>query len=791
MKVSYKWLREYYPFTYTAEELKEILTQTGLEVESVEKKSGPDRNGLVIGKVLDVKPHPRIEDLHLVLVEIGKERPLQIVCGATNLRKDTWVVVALPNTKLYPPQKDMIMVLPQKIGRELSEGMICAEDEIGMGNNHDGILILEGDFVPGTPLSEIYPPTDDYIFEISLTPNRIDAASHIGICRDIAAVEYTSAQTIQWPMPSIRISSEPPVISIEVRDPEKCPRYYGIEIINCIVNESPEWLKNKLISVGLRPINNIVDVGNFVMYECGHPLHIFDADTIAGNKIIVHSDCHNEDFLALDGKKVKLSKGDLVIADTEKPLCLAGIIGGQNSAIRDETCNIFIESAYFTPAAIRRTAKKYDWHTDAAFRFERGADPDMLEYALARAASLIIELTGGLVAGDIKRYDSFTEPRKRITLSFDYLNRIVGEKIPPGIVEKILRKLDFTLLKVNDKYIVTEAPYYRVDVTRPIDVVEEILRIYGYNRIRMDFSLHFHMPSRTSHQRESKIKQWKQIMVGYGFYEVMNNSLIPSKFATPHSIKLTNPLSQELDTLRETLLHRLLQNVTYNHNRQCHPIKLFEHGRIYRKYNGKIEETEALAFITSGNIFAENWYMPAKSNDFYFHQSVMNVLTELYGLTETQWINKEPEAVLEWRGNCLARSFAPSPDLLQAYDLPLQDVWFTEIYLSHWPEEIKWQHDVNDIPRFPSVRRDLSFVVDATIPFEVIEKNIMQQAGPWCTRITCFDVYKGKNIPAGKISYAFGLTFQRKDKTLTDEEVESIINAIRASLVRDLKAEMR
>ncbi|MBR4136259.1 MAG: phenylalanine--tRNA ligase subunit beta [Bacteroidales bacterium] len=821
MKISYKWLKDLLTFDLSAEETAVYLTNCGLEVEGMETfetvKGG--LRGLVIGEVLTCEAHPNSDHLHVTTVNVGQEEPLHIVCGAANVAAGQKVVVATIGTVLYSGDESFT-IKKSKLRGELSEGMICAEDEIGLGTSHDGIMVLDPDAVPGTPASEYFHVGTDTVFEIGLTPNRCDAISHVGVARDLyAALVQNGLECSPLVLPSAHdikpISNVKFHIDVTVENAKACPRYSSVYLDNVTVADSPEWLQTKLKSVGVRPINNVVDVTQYIMLELGQPMHAFDADKIKGNKVIVKNLPQGTPFVTLDGNEVKLDAEDLMICNEEEGMCIAGVYGGLQSGITRETTRVFLESAYFNPVSIRKTAKRHGLKTDASFRYERGCDPDITIYALKRAANLIQSLTGANMLADINDiYPVKIEPAC-ITLYYDEVNKIAGKAIPKDQVTKILQLLNIEINSFTEDYCIVTVPLNKVDVTRPIDLIEEVLRIYGYNNIEIPDTIQFKL---TSCQGQNLAYQLQMTVSRYladnGFYEVVNNSLTRGDYAeqfdfipSDETVKLLNPLSTELNVLRQTLLFSGLENVARNVNNKSANLRFFEFGKIYslnpatergEDVTIRYQEHEELALFVTGKTGEDSWNHKAEDLDvFYLKNMIFNILTRINFPIERMMgkVDEQPRMFTDHYSYYVGEEWIAtfgllSPAVLKAVSLK-KPVCYAEL---NWPaimSLVKGAVEYNKIATYPSVKRDLALVVDKSVSYETLEQIGYKYGSKLMKQISLFDVYEGDKIEQGKKSYALNFVLQHPDKTLTDEEINKVMNKLIAAYEREAGATLR
>lgn len=819
MKISYHWLKRYINLSHTAEEISKILTSIGLEVGGVEHiqsiKGGLE--GVVTGEVLQCAPHENADHLHVTVVDVGLESPLQIVCGAPNVATGQKVMVATIGTKLWMGD-DCITIKKSKIRGVESHGMICAEDELGIGSSHDGIIVLPKETEVGIAAKEYYGISDDYIFEIDITPNRIDAASHYGIARDLAAYFALHQADIQLTKPTVdafEINNTHYTIPVTVENTEACPRYAGVVISDVSVRPSPQWLQDRLQSIGVRSINNIVDVTNFVLHELGQPLHAFDAHKINGSRVVVKNVANGTSFVSLDGIERRLDATDLMICDATQPLCIGGVFGGINSGVTEDTTHIFLECAYFNPVSIRKTARRHGLNTDASFRFERGCDPNHIEYVLKRCALLIQEVAGGSISSAIQ--DVYPQPIYPyvVHVSLQKINTLIGQNIEKETIERILTALEIDILAFEDNVYELSVPTYRVDVQRDVDVIEEILRIYGYNRIEMSNSINSHL----SYSKKPDSHHYQQLiseqLTGQGFNEILNNSLTKcsyydalQSFPASHCVKILNPLSADLNCMRQTLIFGGLENIAYNVNRKNADLKLYEFGNNYHfnatnRCSGDplapYNESFHLGIWLTGQKQAQSWSIPSlPTTVFELKAYVINIMKRL-GVNLTK-VNITPGSSdlfhesIEFStnsGKLLAVLGSVHPRLLKQCDVN-QPVYFAELQWNHLMKSIQNnQVQSSDIPKFPEVRRDLALLLDQVVPFAALEKIAFQTEKKLLKKVTLFDVYEGKNIEAGKKSYALSFILQDETKTLTDDQIETIMRKIQKNFEDQLGAKLR
>lgn len=810
MTISYNWLKDYIDIPETPDELGQLLTSTGLEVEHVnafETVRG-GLKGLVIGEVLTCTKHPNADKLSLTTVDVGAEKPLSIVCGAANVAAGQKVVVATVGTTVHPTKGEPFLIKSAKIRGEQSEGMICAEDEIGLGESHAGILVLNTATKNGTPASEYFKIESDYTLEIGLTPNRVDAASHIGVARDIKA---SKGRTLNKPsVDQFKKDDSALTIQVTVENTSACPRYSGVTLTNVTVGESPAWLKNRLIAIGLTPINNIVDITNYVLHETGQPLHAFDADQIAGKKVVVKTLPAGTKFTTLDNKERELTANDLMICSggdgvsaNEAGMCIAGVFGGAKSGITEQTKNVFLESAYFSADYIRKTSMHHGLKTDASFRFERGTDPNGTIYPLKRAALLMQQLAGAKISSDITDIYPAKVENKTILVRDKNINRLIGKVIPREKVFAILEALDIQIIDKKDDSYTVSVPPYRVDVTQEADISEEILRIYGLNNIELsefagsDFIAEF--PEKDINKFRNTISE---MLVANGFYEIWTNSLTNAAYQQKHNLRfagepveILNKLSEEQGILRQTMLFTGLEVCAHNINRRQKDLKLFEFGKIYFKANGKYIEEERLALYVTGNIETENWQNKTRATTYYdLAQHVTQVIQKSGIGNVKQEVVKDQlfEYALQLSaGNKIIGTVGKvKPALLKDLGIK-QEIFYAELLTTLLFNSANPMLVAQEIPKFPEVRRDLSLVLDKGVSFDEIRKMVLNTEKRLIRDIIAFDVYEGDNLPAGKKAYALGFTLLDEAKTLTDEEIDKTMTRLMNAFEQTLGAVIR
>jgi len=820
MNISYNWLKDYLNFDLTPQETAAALTSIGLETGGVEEiqaiKGGLE--GLVIGEVLTCVDHPNSDHLHVTTVDLGDGEPKQIVCGAPNVSSGQKVVVATVGTTLYSGDESFT-IKKSKIRGEESFGMICAEDEIGLGTSHDGIIVLPADAQIGTLAKDYYNIKSDYVLEVDLTPNRIDAASHYGVARDLAAYLKQNGKEGKLSKPSVRdikSTDDKGGVFVKVENTEACPRYSGLTIKGVKVTESPEWLKNRLTTLGLRPINNIVDVTNYVMYELGHPLHAFDQAYITGNEVIVKTLPEGTKFITLDETERTLSDKDLMICNTQEGMCIGGVFGGLKSGVTETTTDVFLECAYFNPKWIRKTARRHGLNTDSSFRFERGADPNDTLYVLKRTASLILELAGGEVVGEIQ--DVYPNPieKKIVELTYEKVNSVIGKVIEPSTVDSILESLEILPAGDAEDRLILAVPTYRVDVYRDVDVIEDILRIYGYNNVEIGDDLKSNLSYQTLTDKSNDLQNLiSEQLTGSGFNEIMNNSLTKEAYYTDnesfpvsHSVYLLNPLSIDLNVMRQTLLYGGLESIAYNRNRKNADIKFYELGNCYFYDASKKTEGDNLREYTeelhlglwlSGNSVSTSWAAPDEKTSVYQLKAyVENILLRI-GIapgkyTYTQFSNDiyTTGANIETKaGRKLGTFGIVNKKLLKVHDIST-DVYFAELHWDALMKEIR-KHTItySELSKYPSVKRDLALLLDKNVLFEDVEKSAYKAERKLLKHVSLFDVYEGNKLPEGKKSYAVNFVLQDDEKTLNDKQIDAIMKKIQAQLETDLGAQLR
>ena len=820
MNISYNWLREYLDFDLTPVEVADALTSIGLETGGVEEvqtiKGGLE--GLVIGEVLTCEDHPNSDHLHITTVNVGGEAPLQIVCGAPNVAAGQKVVVAVNGTKLYDGDT-CVTIKRSKIRGVESNGMICAEDEIGIGTDHSGIIVLPPDAVVGTLAKDYYNVKSDYVLEVDITPNRVDATSHYGVARDLYAYLKRHGKDVTLRLPSVeafRIDDDTPAIGVVVENTEACLRYSAVTIKGVTVKESPEWLQNRLRVIGLRPINNVVDVTNFILHELGQPLHSFDAGKVKGGKVIVKTVSTGTKFVTLDGVERVLTDRDLMICNTEEPMCIGGVFGGLDSGVTEQTTDVFLESACFHPTWIRKTARRFGLNTDASFRFERGLDPNNTIYVLKRAALLIQELAGGKITGAIEDvYPKVYEPYT-VAVTYEKINSLIGKVIPAETVKSIVESLEMKIVSETAEGLTLRVPVYRIDVRRDVDVIEDILRIYGYNNVEFSdhvkSSLSYETPTDHSWKLQNLVSEQ---LCGCGFNEILNNSLTRSAYYTGlstypegHCVMLMNPLSADLNAMRQTLLFGGLESIEHNAKRKLSNIRFYEFGNCYdynadHKKEGEIlaefGEDYRLGIWLAGNRVENNWAHPnEKASVYELKAYVENILLRLgvdmkrvvYGRLSND-IYAEGLSITTGSGRQLGTLGIVNKKLRELVDVDME-VYFAELSWTQLMKEVKKAKvSFTEISKFPAVKRDLALLLDKGVSFVEVEKIAKDSERKLLREVVLFDVYEGKNLPAGKKSYAVSFFLQDEGKTLTDKQIDAIMKKIQTNLEQKLGAQLR
>lgn len=808
MKVSYNWIKQFININWPAEETGALLTDLGLEVEGIESfESVPGGlQGIVVGHVLECSQHPNADRLKITKVDIGSAEPVQIVCGAPNVAKGQKVPVATIGTTLYDMEGAPWQIKKGKIRGEESHGMICAEDELGLGESHDGIMILDSKLTPGTPAASIFDIENDNVFEIGLTPNRADAMSHWGVARDLRAGLLQKGISIELITPSTssyHIDNRSLKIDVEVVNKELAPRYCGVTISGLKVADSPSWLQNRLKAIGLTPINNIVDITNYILHDLGQPLHAFDADKIAGKQVVVKTMPNGTKFKTLDGVERELHEEDLMICDAEKPMCIAGVFGGMDSGVTEKTTTIFLESAYFNPVSVRKTAKRHGLNTDASFRFERGIDPNITEYALKVAAIMMEEIAGGQITSDLVDFYPNKISDHQVVLNYDHTAQVIGEEIPREEIKAILMSLDIKINNVTESGIGMTIPAYRNDVTREADVIEEILRVYGYNNIKTTTKLNASIAT-TQIVEDYKIQnKVSNALTALGFHEMMNNSLtsgayneLSNNLNAEYNVQMLNPLSQDLAVLRQSMLFGGLESLAFNRNRRATSLQLFEFGKTYHNYTNGREEKKHLSLILSGKKHDDSWTLPKEQMSFFYLKGIVTSILDRLGVSshsEKAIGNDLFSEGLSFVKNkrTLVEFGVVSKKIAKHFDVDTE-VFYADFNWDAVLEEIPTTNfQVQSIPKFPKVKRDFALLLDESVPFEALQKAALQTEKELLKEVSLFDVYTGKNLPKGKKSYALSFTLQDERKTLTDKQIEKIMNKLQRRFEKDFGATLR
>ncbi len=808
MKISYNWLKQFIKLDWDAEKTGDLLTDLGLEIEGIEDfvsiKGG--LKGVVVGHVIECEQHPNADRLKVAKVDIGTHGIVQIVCGAPNIAINQKVPVATIGTTLYDENGSPWKIKKGKIRGEESHGMICAEDELGLGKNHEGIMVLNNDLIPGTLCSTIFNIENDQVFEIGLTPNRADAMSHWGVARDLKAGLLRNNVSLELITPSnssFRVENRTHKIDVQVDKNHLAPRYCGVTISGIKVIESPQWLQNRLKAIGLTPINNIVDITNYVLHELGQPLHAFDSSKISGDKVVVKTVKKGTKFTTLDGLERELHEDDLMICDIEKPMCIAGVFGGIDSGVTDVTESIFLESAYFNPVSIRKTAKRHGLNTDASFRFERGIDPNITEYALMRASLLITEIAGGEITSDV--VDIYPKKIKdhQVILNFENTTNLIGEEIPRETIKEILTSLEIKINNVTEAGLGMTIPAYRNDVTREADVIEEILRVYGYNNIQFTEKLKASISSNQiveDYQIQNKISNQ---LTALGFHEMMGNSLTSPKYielsdnlSSNHNVEMLNPLSNDLSIMRQSMLFNALEALIYNVNRKNSNVKLFEFGKTYHNFKEGRQEPKHLSIIVSGLKNNENWTQNSQKSNFFYFKGIVSGLLERLGITyfsETETKNPIFSEGLAYQigDKCLVDYGIITKNIASNFDID-SEVFYADFKWDNILEQIVTENfKLKTIPKFPKVKRDLALLLDKNVSFDSIRESAIKSERNLLKNINLFDVYTGDKLPENKKSYAISFTLQDEKKTLTDKQIDKIMKKLQQNFEKDFGATLR
>jgi phenylalanyl-tRNA synthetase beta chain len=818
MKISLNWLNEYLTQKISAEQAEEILTSVGLEVEGVDVfesiKGG--LAGVVIGEVKEKSQHPDADRLSITKVDVGSGELLQIVCGAPNVDAGQKVLVATIGTILYPGG-EKLEIKKSKIRGVESQGMICAEDELGLGTSHDGIMVLPADTKVGTKASSYFQLENDYSLELNITPNRCDATSHIGVARDVVAYQSlkdTSA-SLKFPNPSVTKkdpSTNTQKVELSIENKEACKRYSGIVVSDLKVGPSPQWLQNKLLAVGLRPINNVVDITNYVQFEYGHPLHAFDLDKVDGGKIVIKNLPAGTPFITLDGVERKLNADDLMICSATKPMCIAGVFGGIESGVTEKTVSVFVESAYFSPAAIRKTSKAHGLKTDASFRFERGTDPNITTTAALRAASLLVEICGGRIASELLDDYPVKIDNKKVDLRFEKVRSLLGIEIPADKIKSILKGVGIEIEKETTDSLQLSIPAYKVDVTRDVDVIEEIIRIYGFNEIKINTQLKAVFNGDVNKSNSTAKSKVTELLIANGFYEILTNSLLHSKYGEKlkgeideNAVRILNPISSELDILRNDFIYSGLEVVSHNLNHKAESIKIFEFGKTYRftnvegkTYRDHYTEQNILGVWLCGNANEETWYNKTQPVSIYDLKGTVETIIELLEVpgkpveqTENSFY-KSGYTIVGFKNKAMLATFGEvSTSLLKTMDIK-HPVYYAEFNWDAVLSALSVNHkSFTPLPKYPSVRRDLALVLDKVVEYRSLKEASFKTEKNLLHEVNIFDVYEGKGIPEGKKSYALSFVFRDKNKTLTDADIDKSMQKLIDQFKNEFNAEVR
>jgi len=809
MKISYNWLKQFINIDWDSQKMGELLTDLGLEVEGIatfESVRG-GLEGIVVGHVLSCEKHSNADKLKLTTVDIGLSEPVQIVCGAPNVAQGQKVPVATIGTKLYTAEGEAWTIKKGKIRGEESHGMICAEDELGLGESHDGIMILDTSLQPGTPCSQVFEVENDEVFEIGLTPNRADAMSHFGVARDIKAGLQQKEITKELITPStshFNIDNRALKIDVDVQDNELAPRYCGVTLSNLIVQPSPDWLKNRLNAIGIAPKNNIVDATNYVLHELGQPLHAFDANKIKGGKIVVRTLPKGTKFTTLDGLERELHEEDLMICDAEKPMCIAGVFGGLNSGVTEYTTSIFLESAYFNSVSIRKSAKRHGLNTDASFRFERGIDIENVEYSLKRAALLIKEIAGGDITSEIVDLYPNKKEDFEVFLAFEKINKLIGQEIPQDTIKSILTSLDIKVKNVTETGMGLSVPSYRVDVQRQVDVIEEILRVYGYNNIAFSQKLNASIATTSAFEDHKVQYAIGNLLASKGYYEILTNSLSAPNYnellegpvSQKQPVTVLNPLSGDLSVLRKTPIFSALEAASHNINRKRQNLKLFEFGKTYHYLNDERLEEKYLSILLSGDSNDASWTSPIQKTGFFQLKSIVQTILLKLGIEhitdvpDTSQLFSEGLSIVSKQKELVSFGVVKK-SILKNFDIK-QDVLFADFKWDTILEFIQKKDVIfKEISKYPTVRRDLALLLNEDVTFKEVFDLAFKAERKILTDVNLFDVYQGKNLPEGKKSYAVSFTLQDSKGTLTDKQIDKIMSKLQQAYERELNAELR
>ena len=808
MKISYSWLKQFLQLEWEETKVGELLTDLGLEVEGIETKESVkgSLSGVVVGKVISCTQHPNADRLKITEVDLGDGSPVQIICGAPNVAVGQKVPVATIGTVLYDANGDGFKIKKGKIRGEESHGMICAEDELGLGTDHNGIMVLDSKIEVGTPAAEVFNIETDHVFEIGLTPNRADAMSHFGVARDLRAGLIQHGMNLELISPSVsdfHVNERKLRVEVEVENKEHATRYCGISIKDVEIKKAPEWIQNRLKAIGITPKNNVVDITNYVMHELGQPLHAFDAKHIKGNKIVVKTLASGTKFTTLDEVERELHEDDIMICDAESnPLCIAGVFGGIGSGITDTTASIFLESAYFNPVYVRKTAKRHALNTDASFRFERGVDIKLTKYALKRAALLIETYSEGKISSDIMDFYPEKAEDSQVFISYNNAYRLIGQEIDKDVIKNILASLEIKINSETEGGLGLTIPSYRVDVQREADIIEEILRVYGYNNINFSHKLNtsISFDSNTHVKVENSIADQ---LTSLGFHETMSNSLtkeaytsLSESLSSDHNVEMINPLSNDLKVMRQSMLFGGLETISYNINRKNNSLKLFEFGKTYHSYDNEFQEQKHLSLLVSGNRHRESWSIHHKTSDFFYLKGIVTTIFDRLGLSNLKITPTRSAIFLEGITLSLGKH--------QLVDLGVVNTKITRecsikqevLYADfNWDKILslkgKKKVSVSELPRFPSVKRDLALLLDKNVTFKEIYNLSFQSERKLLKEVDLFDVYQGENLPEGKKSYAVSFVLQDEHKTLADKQIDKIMQKLQHTFEKNLQAVLR
>ncbi|CAA0230609.1 phenylalanine--tRNA ligase subunit beta [Tenacibaculum maritimum] len=808
MKISYNWLKQFLQIDWEPTKTGELLTDLGLEVEGIETKESikGSLKGVVVGKVLTCVQHPNADRLRITTVDLGTETPVQIVCGAPNVAAGQKVPVATIGTVLYDEKGDSFKIKKGKIRGEESHGMICAEDELGLGKGHDGILVLDENLAPGTPVADVFKVETDVVFEIGLTPNRADAMSHFGVARDLRAGLIQKDINLELISPSVsdfHVDERTLKIDVEVENKDQTPRYCGITITDVEVKDSPEWIQNRLKAIGITPKNNIVDITNYVLHELGQPLHAFDGQKIKGNKVVVKTLPEGTKFTTLDDVERELSAEDIMICDGDaNPLCIAGVFGGAKSGVTEHTSIVFLEAAYFNPVSVRKTAKRHGLNTDASFRFERGIDITQTKYALKRAALLIEKYAGGKMSSDIMDFYPEKIEDFQVFLSFENVYKLIGQKIPKETIKNILASLEIKINSATEGGLGLTIPSYRVDVQREADIIEEILRVYGYNNV--EFSHKLNTSISFDNDIETKVENIvANQLTSLGFNETMANSLTKADYIdlsdslnAAHNVEMLNPLSNDLKVMRQSLLFSGLESVAYNINRKQNSLKFYEFGKTYHKYDKGYQEDKHLTLFVTGNRVKDSWKMENQTSDFFYVKGIITNVLERVGITKVKTTPTKLDVFSEGIALSLEKiklveMGVVKRSVLKEFGIK-QEVLFADF---NWENVLQFSGKKNikvaELPKYPAVKRDLALLLDSKTEFKEIYNLAFQSEKKLLKEVDLFDVYEGDKLPEGKKSYAVSFIIQDENKTLADKQIDKIMQKLQATFEKNVEAVLR